>query len=82
MHAVGGEVRALMASSTDSNLPISLGIPAVTLGSGGIGAGAHGPSEWYAPVNAWQGPQMQLLTILALVGVEGATPPLLQKRGP
>lgn len=82
VHAVGGEVRALMASSTDANLPISLGIPAVTLGSGGIGAGAHGPNEWYAPVNAWHGPQMQLLTILSLVGVEGATQPLLVKRGP
>lgn len=78
--SVGGEVKSIMASSTDSNLPISLGIPAVTLGSGGIGGGSHGPGEWYSPVNAWLGPQSQLLTILSLVGIEGVTQPLLPKR--
>ena len=78
--AVGGEVRNIAASSTDSNLPISLGIPAVTLGSGGVGGGSHGPGEWYSPVNAWLGPQMTLLTMLSLVGVDGVTAPLLPKR--
>lgn len=80
VQAVGSEVRAIMASSTDSNLPISLGIPAVTLGSGGIGGGSHGPGEWYSPVNAWLGPQSEAWTILSLVGVEGATQPLLPRR--
>ena len=80
--AVGGEVKSLAASSTDSNLPISLGIPAVTLGSGGVGGGSHGPGEWFSPVNAWLGPQMTLLTTLSLVGVEGVSAPLLQKRAP
>jgi len=78
--AVGGEVRGITASSTDSNLPISLGIPAVTLGGGGVGGGAHGPGEWFWPVNAWLGPQNRLLTVLSLVGVEGVTAPLLPKR--
>ena len=78
--SVGGEVKSIMASSTDSNLPISLGIPAVTLGSGGVGGGSHGPGEWYSPVNAWLGPQSQFLTIISLVGVEGVTQPLLPKR--
>ena len=78
--AVGGEVRGITASSTDSNLPISLGIPAVTLGGGGVGGGAHGPGEWFSPVNAWLGPQNTLLTVLSLVGVEGVTAPLLPKR--
>ena len=78
--AVGGEVRNIAASSTDSNLPISLGIPAVTLGSGGVGGGSHGPGEWFSPVNAWLGPQMTLLTMLSLVGVDGVTQPLLPKR--
>jgi acetylornithine deacetylase/succinyl-diaminopimelate desuccinylase-like protein len=77
---VGGEVRSITASSTDSNLPISLGIPAVTLGGGGVGGGAHGPGEWFSPVNAWLGPQNTLLTVLSLVGVEGVTAPLLPKR--
>lgn len=80
--AVGGEVKAVGASSTDSNLPISLGIPAVTLGSGGVGGGSHGPGEWYSPVNAWVGPQNTLLTVLSLVGVDGVTQPLLRKRAP
>lgn len=78
--AVGGEVKSIVGASTDSNLPISLGIPSVTLGSGGIGGGSHGPGEWYSPVNAWLGPQSQLLTVLSLVGVEGVTQPLLPKR--
>jgi acetylornithine deacetylase/succinyl-diaminopimelate desuccinylase-like protein len=78
--AVGAEVKSIMASSTDSNLPISLGIPAVTLGSGGVGGGSHGPGEWYSPVNAWLGPQSQLLILLGLVGLDGVTQPLLPKR--
>ena len=77
---VGGEVKSIAASSTDSNLPISLGIPAVTLGSGGQGGGQHGPGEWFSPVNAWLGPQSTLLTVLSLVGVDGVTQPLLTKR--
>ena len=78
--SVGGEVKSIAASSTDSNLPISLGIPAVTLGSGGVGGGSHGPSEWFSPINAWLGPQSTLLTVLSLVGVDGVTEPLLPKR--
>ena len=77
---VGGEVKSIAASSTDSNLPISLGIPAVTLGSGGVGGGSHGPGEWYSPINAWLGPQSTLLTVLSLVGVDGVTQPLLARR--
>lgn len=77
---VGGEVKSIAASSTDSNLPINLGIPAVTLGSGGVGGGSHGPSEWFSPINAWLGPQSTLLTVLSLVGVDGVTEPLLPKR--
>ncbi|QAY75332.1 M20/M25/M40 family metallo-hydrolase [Sphingosinicella sp. BN140058] len=36
----------LTASSTDSNLPMSLAIPAVTIGSGGSGGRAHSLDEW------------------------------------
>jgi acetylornithine deacetylase/succinyl-diaminopimelate desuccinylase-like protein len=79
----GIEVRALATSSTDSNLPISLGIPAATVGGGGNGGGAHAPGEWYSPTAGYLGPQTILLTVLGLVGVagpEGATKPLLPKR--
>lgn len=64
-------------SSTDSNTPIALGVPAVTLGGGGIGGGSHSPGEWYSPLNAWRGPQNVLLAVLALVGVDGVSAPLL-----
>ncbi|MGL4229750.1 MAG: M20/M25/M40 family metallo-hydrolase, partial [Casimicrobium sp.] len=69
------------ASSTDSNTPIALGIPALTLGGGGIGGGSHSPGEWYSPLNAWLGPQNALLVTLALTGVDGVSEPLLVKRG-
>lgn len=51
-------------SSTDSNIPISLGIPAVTMGGGGKGGNAHSLAEWYSPTEAWKGPQTVLLTLL------------------
>ncbi len=41
-----GLVPELTASSTDSNLPMSLGIPAITIGSGGSGGRAHSLDEW------------------------------------
>lgn len=68
------------ASSTDSNTPIALGVPALTLGSGGIGGGSHAPQEWFSPLNAWRGPQNTLLAILALVGIDGVSEPLLPRR--
>jgi tripeptide aminopeptidase len=36
-------------SSTDANIPLSLGLPAVSIGTGGQGGGAHTSSEWYSP---------------------------------
>ena len=78
--ALGGVVKSVSAGSTDSNIAINLGIPAVTLGGGGIGGGSHGPGEWYTPKNAWLGPQFVILTTLSLVGVEGISRPLLVKR--
>ncbi|HTM52333.1 MAG TPA: M20/M25/M40 family metallo-hydrolase [Bryobacteraceae bacterium] len=54
----------LTFSSTDSNLPISLGIPAVTMGGGGRSDNAHSLAEWYEPAEAWKGPQTVLLAIL------------------
>jgi acetylornithine deacetylase/succinyl-diaminopimelate desuccinylase-like protein len=34
-------------ASTDANIPLSIGIPAVSIGAGGKGGGAHTISEWY-----------------------------------
>jgi tripeptide aminopeptidase len=46
------------ASSTDANIPISIGIPAIRLGGGGKGGGAHSLDEWYVETaDAYLGPQ-------------------------
>jgi tripeptide aminopeptidase len=37
--------------STDANLPLSLGIPALAVGAGGTGGGIHTTDEWYSPTN-------------------------------
>ena len=65
-------------ASTDSNVALGLGIPAVTMDGGGIGGKAHSPDEWYEHVNAWRGPQTVLLTTLRLVGVRGVSRPALE----
>ena len=36
-------------ASTDANIPLSLGIPALSIGAGGQGGGAHTPAEWFHP---------------------------------
>jgi acetylornithine deacetylase/succinyl-diaminopimelate desuccinylase-like protein len=60
---------SLRISSTDSNLPISRGIPAVTLSRGGVSGGAHSLDEWWKPEDVELGPQIGLLTILAEAGL-------------
>ncbi|MFN3322504.1 MAG: M20/M25/M40 family metallo-hydrolase [Bryobacteraceae bacterium] len=39
----------LDCASTDANIPLSLGIPAISIGAGGSGGGAHTPGEWFHP---------------------------------
>lgn len=68
--AIGVEA-LLEQSSTDSNLPISLGIPAITLGGGGTAAGSHTLDEWYDPRNRELGLRRGLLTVLGVVGLQG-----------
>ena len=68
------------ASSTDSNLPISLRIPAITVGGGGKEGGTHSPGEWFDPTEAYLGVQRIFLTIIGLAGLEGVSNPLLPKR--
>lgn len=75
---VGSGLETLRRSSTDSNVPMSLGIPAITIGGGGTASGAHSLNEWFEPVESHQGPQAAWLLMLAMVGVEGTTAPLLQ----
>jgi tripeptide aminopeptidase len=57
------------AASTDANLPLSLGIPSLTLDAGGRGGGAHSLAEWYDTADSYLGTQWALLTVLALAGL-------------
>lgn len=58
------------ASSTDSNIPISLGIPAITMDGGGNSHGAHSPDEWYDDgTDGYLGPQWVLVVAATLAGV-------------
>jgi len=63
--ALGVEPR-LDCSSTDSNIPMSRGIPAVTIGSGGQSANAHSLAEWFDPRGRDVGIKRALLAIAAL----------------
>ena len=58
-------------SSTDANIPISMGIPAIAVGRGVKEGGIHTVHEWFEPADAWLGPQRDLLLMLALSGYEG-----------
>jgi tripeptide aminopeptidase len=80
LSAIGGRVTAITAASTDANIALSLGIPAVSFSNAGIGGANHSPGEWYAPVNNWLGPQASMLFILSLVGIDGVSSPLLDRR--
>ena len=66
--AVGATAR-LNQASTDSNLPISLGIPAITIGAGGTSGNSHTLEEWYDPYKREVGLKRGLLLTLALTGV-------------
>jgi acetylornithine deacetylase/succinyl-diaminopimelate desuccinylase-like protein len=66
--ALGAQAR-LNQSSTDSNLPISLDIPAITIGAGGSSGNSHTIEEWYDPRGRDIGLKRGLLLALAIVGV-------------
>jgi tripeptide aminopeptidase len=57
--------------STDANLPMSLGIPAITIGGGGKGSGAHSPAEAFDVTDSWKGTERVLLLVVALAGHTG-----------
>jgi acetylornithine deacetylase/succinyl-diaminopimelate desuccinylase-like protein len=56
-------------SSTDSNLPISLGIPAITLGAGGTSGYSHTLDEWYDPGDRDKGLKRALLVVLGITNL-------------
>jgi tripeptide aminopeptidase len=54
-------------SSTDANIPLSLGIPAIAIGAGGAGGGAHTTQEWYLPEARDLGLKRILLALLLML---------------
>jgi acetylornithine deacetylase/succinyl-diaminopimelate desuccinylase-like protein len=57
-------------SSTDANIPLSQGIPAIAIGGGGKGSGSHTLNEWYDPTGRELGLKRVMLIGLALAGVQ------------
>ena len=60
---------ALREGSTDANVPMNLGIPAITISGGGAGTGAHSLNETFNAKDSWRGTQRALL--LAIAASEG-----------
>jgi tripeptide aminopeptidase len=56
----------LSEGSTDANLPLSLNIPAVTIGGGGDGEDAHATTESFNATDSWKGTQNAVLVTIAL----------------
>lgn len=57
----------LDCASTDANIPMSLGLPAVSIGAGGQGGGAHTAQEWFKPEGRDLGLKRILLTLCLLL---------------
>jgi len=66
--AVGGHPH-LGESSTDANIPMALGIPAVTLGCGGEAGKAHTTGEWYRNTHGAEGIVRALYTVVLAAGL-------------
>jgi acetylornithine deacetylase/succinyl-diaminopimelate desuccinylase-like protein len=64
----GGEPR-LGRSSTDANIPISLGVPSITIGGGGAGGAAHSLGEYYINRDGPVGIQRAMLILIAQAGL-------------
>jgi|HigsolmetaAR202D_1030399.scaffolds.fasta_scaffold05258_5 Acetylornithine deacetylase/Succinyl-diaminopimelate desuccinylase and related deacylases len=57
----------LDCASTDANIPLSMGLPAISIGAGGSGGGAHTPGEWFHPEGRELGLRRVFLTLCLLL---------------
>ncbi len=62
-------------ASTDANVPLSIGLPAISIGAGGQGGGAHTKQEWYQPDGREIGLRRILLVLAAIVDSIGREEP-------
>ncbi len=67
-----GRTPELATASTDANVPISLGIPAIAIGAGGRGGGVHTSSEWYDNTDGTLGVARALMVLVAAAELSGA----------
>lgn len=74
---LGISPRLVPGGCTNTNMPISMGIPAVTLGRGGKEGGVHSLGEWFDPEGTYRSPQKSFLLLLALAGVVGVSSELI-----
>ena len=65
-----GQKPELVGSSTDANVPMARGIPAIAIGVGGDSGGIHTTEEWYSNEHGALGVERALLIVLAAAGVE------------
>lgn len=63
----------LDCASTDANVPLSMGMPAISIGAGGSGGGAHTPNEWYSPEGRELG--LRRIALLAALALESLPRP-------
>ena len=83
--AVGISAEWAPPSSTNQNIPVSMGIPAIVVGAGGRFRSCHKVEESYHPEKAWLAAQKLLILLFAAAGLDGVTDPIAQKitaRGP
>ena len=67
-----GRHAELATASTDANVPISVGVPAIAIGAGGRGGGVHTPTEWYDNTNGPLGVARALTVLVSAAGLVGA----------
>ena len=60
-----GRSPELATASTDANVPISLGVPAIAIGAGGRGGGVHTASEWYDNTDGTLGVARALIVVVS-----------------
>jgi acetylornithine deacetylase/succinyl-diaminopimelate desuccinylase-like protein len=82
MNAMGQQRLILGSVSTNAAIPMSMGIPAVQMAPGGVFWGFHALSEGMDPKDAYRGPQVALLQLLAMAGLSGVTEPLAGTTAP
>lgn len=64
-----GSAPQVTRGSTNANIPIAKGIPAVTIGRGGRGGDAHALTEWWYDQEGFKATQLALLTLVAEAGL-------------